>query len=628
MYTMEVPDELGVLADYRRVSITNNLLNILWEILSNRRHNPDKSTGKFFFCDFGPYFILGTNHYRSRDSIEKEHTPFKFNQSKREAEASISSRGYGAKMFPFHVQGKYCNLFRLVDGPFTTELKEWGMKEWIDLDQLSRIIDKNEAFEKDLFRSRYYEPISKKPGRQSEVPFFCEEEFRMSPLADFVAQHNFKYFYVFVDFNKNILKNLESCLYELDKIFEGQNVEIYHSSQYQPPVLIKSKISYGLLPKYWTGALIFDWRIGEKKVHDTSVGVRYFYKSEFKLTFPNSNKIIYGKNDSNGSSDTKFALRFASFDPSMSWRPQIRIIVALTSPTYRQTIADDSLKLQEYNYLRIEGETVSKCEADPKIASKLRHLKEPSRIRLITDIHSEAVKTDPEAGLLINSVKSMSTLTSGKAIFEMIEQSLSLAKKHIDKVTDLGDEKQFVHTDRLTEMEGYINKNLAASSRSQKRKKEGLKFESAVGQYLANALSSIVVDEENTDIRWELNDSTIMANHDIQGQAIDSLGELRLPQSSIWLACQCKDRESAIPQKEIDSFIKSVQSLREQKLATNPHDKVIGVLTLAKAKAFNYDMYFNLLQNKILTVVENTANPDTVGEATEKAFWSQIQQLI
>jgi hypothetical protein len=216
-------------------------------------------------------------------------------------------------------------------------------------------------------------------------------------------------------------------------------------------------------------------------------------------------------------------------------------------------------------------------------------------------------------------------VSSGKAIFEMIEQSLSLAKKHIDKVIDLGDETQFVHADRLNEMNGYINKNLAASSRSQKRKKEGLKFESAVGQYLSNALSSIHLDEESIDIHWVLNDSTISANHDIQGQAIDALGEIRLPDYSIWLAGQSKDRESSIPQKEIDAFIKSVNSLHEQKVVANPRDKVIGVLTLAKAKAFNYELYFNLLQNKILTVIENT---ETVGEATEKAFWSQIEQLI
>jgi hypothetical protein len=137
--------------------------------------------------------------------------------------------------------------------------------------------------------------------------------------------------------------------------------------------------------------------------------------------------------------------------------------------------------------------------------------------------------------------------------------------------------------------------------------------------------SSIHLDEESIDIHWELNDSTISANHDIQGQAIDALGEIRLPDYSIWLAGQSKDRESSIPQKEIDAFIKSVNSLREQKVVANPRDKVIGVLTLAKAKAFNYELYFNLLQNKILTVIENT---ETVGEATEKAFWSQIEQLI
>lgn len=624
---MEVPDELGVLADYCRVSIVQSLLNILWEIISNRRHNEDKSTAKFLFCTCGPYFILGTNHYRTRESVEKEHTPFKFNESKREADASISSRGYGAKMFPFHVQGKYCNLFRMNDGPFTTELKEWGMKEWIDLDHLRRIIDKNEPFEKDLFRSRIYDPITKKPGRVPEVPFFCEDEFRESPLATFINEHNFKYFYVFVDFNKEVLKNLLPTLSDLDKIFEGQDIEIYNSSGYQAPKRIQSSASFGLLPKYWTGALVFDWRIGEKKINDNESGVRHFYKSEFKLTLPNSNKVFYGKNDSNGSSNTKFALRCASFEPSMSWRPQVRITVALTSPSYRQTI-EEFEKLQEHIYLRIEDETVSYREADPRIASKLRHLKEPSRIRLIVDILNESVKTNPEAGLTISSVKSMSHISSGKAIFEMIEQSLALAKKHMDKVTHLGDASAFVEPERMKEMEGYINKNLAAASRSQKRKKEGLKFESGVGEYLRENISCLCVDGEDMDINWELNDSTIAANHDLDGQAIDALGEVRFSDYSIWLADQCKDRESAIPQKEITSFIKSVNSLRKQKQSANPKDKVIAVLTLAKPKAFNYELYFSLLQHGILTVVESTTNGGKIGEATEKAFWSQIEQLV
>jgi len=626
---METPDELGILADYRRNSISQSLKNILWEIIANRRHNPDKSTAKFVFMFFGPYFILGTNHFRDRESIEKEHTPFKFNQIQGEASAAIRSRGYGAKLKPFYIGGNYCNLFRMSDGLFTTDLKEWAMKEWINLNQLGRVIDNKEPFEKDLFRSRYYEPISKKPGRNAEVPFFCEEEFQKSPLMEFIQEHNFKCFYVYTDYNPRVTLELPSALSDLAKIYEGHDVEIYFSGNYKPPKLATFPYGYGILPNHWSEALTFDWKMGEKKDLKGDDGVKHYYESEFRLSFMNdpNHNVFYGRNDSNGSAGRKFSRRFASLKPKMDWKPQIRVTVAVTNAEYNEK-KDEKDKCQELIYIRIENELIACIDAESKIASKMRHLNEPSRNRVIVDILEESIKTHPESGLLIQGIKSLSQIANGKALHEMIYDSLDLTQKHMNNVKEHNNHEQFIHADRMKEMEGHINKNLKAASRSIKRKKEGLIFEDAVGNYLASNLSMRDGNGEKVQITWEHNDATIAARHDLVGQAIDTLGHIRFSGFSVWLAVQSKDRESAIPYNEIQAFLKSVKSLRDNKCQLNPKDKVISVLSLAKAKSFNYELYYTLLQHKTLPVIEDSSNEEMIGEATEKAILSQLEQML
>ncbi len=627
---MEIPDELGILADYRRNSISQSLKNILWEIIANRRHNPDKSTAKFAFMYFYPYFILGTNHFRDRESIEKEHTPFKFNQLQGEASAAIRSRGYGAKLKPFYIGGNYCNLFRMNDGPFTTDLNEWAMKDWINMNQLGRVIDNKESFEREHFRGRYFEPLLKKAnGRSTEIPFFCEEEFQKSPLMDFIKEHNFKCFYVYTDYNPRVTLELPSALTDLAKLYEGHDVEIYSSGNYKPPKLATFPYGYGILPHHLSEALTFDWKMGEKVVLNGEEGVRHYYSSEFKLAFMGDPKknIFYGRNDSNGSSGRKFSRRFASLKPKMDWKPQIRVTVAITNPEYNAK-KDERDKCQELIYIRIENELIACIDAESKIASKMRHLKEPSRIRVIVDILEESIKTHPESGLMIQGIKSLSQIASGKALHEMIYDSLDLAQKHMNSVTDLNNHDQFIHADRMKEMEGHINKNLKAASRSIKRKKEGLIFEDAVGKYLENNLTVMDVNGEELRSTWEHNDATIAARHDLVGQAIDTLGHIRFPAFSVWLAVQSKDRESGIPAHEVQAFLNSVKSLRDNKCKLNPKDKVISVLSLAKAKSFNYELYYTLLQHKTLPVIENSMNEETIGEATEKAILSQLEQIV
>lgn len=625
---MESPSELGILADYRRVSATQLFINIIWEIIANRRWNPDKSTAKFLFATFGNMFILGTNHLRTRESIEKEHTPFKFNVSKKDAEAQIGSRGYGAGMFPFHVQGKYANVYRLTEGPFTTELKEWGMKRWININKLCQIIDNNEVFNPEKFRSQYDEPLTDRDDPEAALPFFCRTEFENSELGRFVTEHNFKYFYVFTDFNNNILANLEETLNQLAKIYEGHDVEIYYSQKYGVPQKASFSYGYGLLPKDWTGAFIASWRLGEKIPLSNTNGVSEYYKSEFSLQLLNSTKVFYGKNDSNGSAGPKFALRLASFQPKEGWTPDVRITVAMTTPQFRNSITDEKDKSQEQIYIRIEGELISLQQADPIIASKLRHLKLPGNIRLILDILREPIKNNPDAGLNIMNVKAMSGITQKKAIHEMIMQTLSLFHKHLQKLVDFNDPSQFIHEDRLKELAGYIDKNLEAANRSSKRKREGLKFEAKVSKHLATEFDSLEYKDIEVKCEWETNDSTIAANHNIRGQAIDTLGRLQFPEFTIWVAVQSKDRENAVPMKEIQAFIDSVESLRKNKQAENSRDKVIGILALAKAKSFKYEAHWALLQHNIHIVLEKEDKHTCIGNACETIIFSQLEQLV
>ena len=263
---MESPCELGILAELHRVASVERLVNIFWEIVANRKWNPDKSTAKFLFMQFGGYFILGYNHFRTHESIEKEHKPFKFNVSLGETAASISARGYGAKLFPFHVSGKYSTLYSLhANEDFSSDPHNWGMKQWINIKRLGNIIDyEQEKFKSDHFRSQYYEPLTDAPGKTMEKPFFLEEDFIGTALDKFIRAHNFKYFYVFTEYSTKVNEQLDSALLELSRIYEDQDVEIYNSNNMEAPTLIRPITGFGLHPKDWAGAIILDWRLGEK----------------------------------------------------------------------------------------------------------------------------------------------------------------------------------------------------------------------------------------------------------------------------------------------------------------------------------------------------------------------------
>ena len=629
---METPDELGILAELHRVAVVESLVNILWEIIANRKWNADKSAAKFLFLRYDKYFILGTNHYRSKESIEKEHTPFKFNVSKADSAASISARGYGAKLFPFHVEGTYSTLFRMTESEtFSSELSDWAMKEYIDITELGRIIDgRKDDFQVDDYRSRYYMPMTKKKGKSVEKPFFLEDEFVASPLNTFIQEHNFKHFYVFVDYNTNINVKLEPALTELARIYEHADVHLYNSLNLAVPQQIRPSSGFGIHPSNWVGAITLEWRIGEKHSLEAGKYMKHYYKSEFRLQCTNNDETVWGRNDSNGSATDKFALRFSSLKPQEDWTPHVRVTIALTTNAYKAQVTDVEDKLAEHIYLRVEDDLISWCVADTKTSSKLRHMPEPARIRLMVDVLEESVKTNPESGLIISNVKSKSSISTDKALHELILQSLSLTAKHLGRLENIkSDAAVFFTKDLFADIVKDVQKDKVSSVRSTKRKKEGLIFESTVSKYLETELPSVEIHDESYTITWEDNDATITANHDLTGQGIDTLGKLTIGDRTIWLAIQSKDRESVVPAKELTAFSKTVNELKEIKQSINSKDKVISVLSLAKPKSFNYEVYKTMLDAGIFTIVESVGTKEEpVGSKTLDTLVNLLGMVI
>lgn len=613
---MNAPDELGILADYRREAISEKPENIFWEIFANRKHNPDKSTAKFLFMRFetieGRYFILATNHYRTEESIEKEYTPFKFNESVKDAEAAIASRGYGAKLFPFHVRGKSSNIFTIKDSDtFSSDLNSWAMKDWINMDELGRVIDFNQKFNPVRFRTNFISPISERPG---EVPFFLKDYFATKPVDVFMRSHNFKYFYVFLNYNDTLNASLTPALQQMARIYEHSDIEIYESVSFAEPVHILCKNSFGLHPSYWTTALIFEWKLG-----DLDDSTKKYYKSTCRLTLLNSDTIIWFRNDSNGSADSKFNHRTASYTTEEGWKPDVRVSIPLTSISYKDSLDKDISKLYEIIYLRMENDIISINDTDAKISSKLRNTLEPSRLRVIVDILNEDMKTNPNSGVIINAVKARSTIIPQKGVHEMIFQSLGVMGKHLKSVKEkdstLTDSKIFSSAEMITALKASIEMDKKNSTRSTKRKKEGLKFEAAVAEK---------VSSEMKEVKWNHSDATISATNDLEGEGIDTLGELKLTDRSIWISIQCKDRESAIPKMELEAFIKTVNQLKEKKLEINPNDKFISVLCLAKEKSFNYKLYQELLHEQIFTVVEDKEDIGNITLTTIQMLYDMI----
>ena len=251
------PDEHGLLAQTNLLATGTSLLYILLEMIQNRKWNADKSDGEFVFATFNSqgkrYLLIGYNHFRTRESIEKEHTPFNWRQSSGEGEATIGTRGYGAKLLPFKIGGQYSNYYRLTNAnTFSLDLSEWGLKESINITKLQEKLNSPQPNDDYLnhYRENYLEPSNEKEGVLPTL--LVDPTFTSSPLCDFFKEKNFKYFYVFSNYDIGVDTVLDGTLSRLANLYESNTAMIYRSKNLATPQLLITTVqnSLGLCEKW------------------------------------------------------------------------------------------------------------------------------------------------------------------------------------------------------------------------------------------------------------------------------------------------------------------------------------------------------------------------------------------
>jgi hypothetical protein len=392
------------------------------------------------------------------------------------------------------------------------------------------------------------------------------------------------------------------------------------------PIKVEPKIGFGLHPSNWTGYIRVDWRMGDKQILKTG---HTFYSSELRATFFDTNgaypKCIWGKTVAHYNSQTKYSSRLSSFEPhsEKDWHPQFSVTLALVNEKYHDTVKDDNEKLPEYLYLRMEDDLISKLSISGHIQSQLRHLPLQTRTRLIVDILDEGLKSNPDAGFAPDSVKSKSSIAENKVIHECIMLTYKIMGKHLGIIK--ANPNIFINDTIHDLIIPYIHVNKTANLRSSKRKREGIKFESEVSEYLSEDLNTLDINGKDYNITWESGDASIMVKHDIKFQAIDTLGKLCIGDRTFWLAVQSKDRTNSIPNAESSAFINAVEDLKRVKQEINPEDKVISVLTLAKEKSFSYTLYSKMILSDIYTVLEPS---NSIGSQTSSFFQNKIELLL
>jgi hypothetical protein len=615
------PDNRGIHQYYYKESVGQDLLKILVEDPANDKHNEDKSPTEFLYARFtikgSRHLIIGYNKFRSKESVEKEHTAFKYNDNPEDDTAKNASRGCGAKLPPYKIGGYYGILFQTnISSEFTRDLTKWNFRDWVDMSELIHKIKTNEEFVPEDYNPRIYSPANKKKDIH---PFFNLSDYVDTDLDKFIINHNFKYFKVYTDYNDDIDSDINIALNVMPNMFP--DITFYTSSDFKNPEKIIPTTSFGLSPKQWLGGFTVLWRIGE--IDKTT---QQYYKSTFCVKPYNSTIEQYGKLDSNGDKSRKFNRRYASYKPSSDADKKANIIVDvgfLTKEEHALHLEKTDSKDHNQLYIVIDNHVIA-FYPFPEIRKYITAPGiEPSRIRIKLTIIDESIKCNKNAGINITAVKFNTRIVEGKAIYECIHRSLHLFDNYLKKLLSINNDITYdLFNSNLNIIKNTIEKDKEQIKKRTIRKKEGIQFEGRVSENIKENLSAITINDIDYTIKWEDKDSLISADYNLNGEGIDLLGTLVLPDKKIYIAAQMKDRENGVPKKELDKFINTRQSLINNYIKEN--DKIISLLVLAKESSFNYETYFQLISQNIITIVEQK-NP---GDDTIKIIENQIENLV
>jgi len=595
-------DPFGLCADLARRANQEPLDSIFQELIGNRRHGSSKGTIKYLFARYTlknesgeeiPCFLYGSTQHRTRESIEREHRVFNFTERNSTGEAKLGTRGYGAKLFPFKIAGCYSVWFRIDDSAtFSPDEHLWGLRQQVDLNELIECINTNKVLSNNDLLIQYGDRFVVPSTRAQDLNPIKFSRMRDTGLYDFIQANNIQYLQMFRSYNSSINHQLEDALQELAKFYQtNTEVEIYFSEGMKTPRQICVSRGFGLCPSDWISSFTLEWKLGPK--HSSGK----FWENVFCWTHPTTGQRHFGSITFNGSLDKKFNRRTRSYSLSEKekWDPDICMRIAVTGE------AEANSEYKQF-WLFVQEDLISNKTGTLGMDNALRNMgPAQSRLRYIIDILKEGIKDNSETGLVIEGVKRKSTIQQKLAIYEMIQETLKLGKKYLSAVEEIDgallDRNAFLNDDVLAKIPKFIETDKIHTEKSRQRKKEGIKFEAVVKNYVQEELEEL----DSNEIVWETNDSEISVAHDLGDfQGIDLLGSVVLRGRNFRFAAQMKNKKSALSQAELQNFVQTVDALKKR----YEQDTVYAYLVVANEKCLGGAIIRQLQPYDISIVIE------------------------
>jgi hypothetical protein len=543
---MQPADNRGVLLGYDRHAPKCDTTGIFQEIFGNRHHgtpSPDGTTTFLiatFYENGVPYLIIGSSQMRTKEDINYELTPFKANLRTDEEEAKVREKGYGAKLFPFHMRGCFSMLYQTADHPtFRSDEGDWMMTRETDMRDLSQALKSEEAFDLGPF-------VPYHKSAKNFTPFWRLPGLVTSKLMDWIRSSPLRSFYMYRDYNEK--SDLDDHINRLAMLYEATDVRIMYSKNGGTPDLVTPSphVSLGLVPESWKHSIVMECKVGTL--------ANRFSDSQFRIRFPTSS--LYLKLVPNGKKETvSYNL---TEDKDTAWESaeaDFSVTGALLSDEYvkpeneRKRIQAPYLQqsnsmLARMAFLRIEGDLLSdKPIADEEIGISIRTalLSLDGRFRILVNLLSGTVKDNVDAGVIIEPFKRDTKLRARYGIHECIKRLCTILKRC--SMTSFEEAAIRKAADSVVL---YRNTSLQRSS-------EGKKYEQIVGDQLVSRFDMI---------SWTLGDVAIQQRHGLIGQGIDCLGTWGpSEQPEYCIAIQVKDVKT-LTLPEVEKFTTSVKQFQ------------------------------------------------------------------
>jgi len=170
----------------------------------------------------------------------------------------------------------------------------------------------------------------------------------------------------------------------------------------------------------------------------------------------------------------------------------------------------------------------------------------------------------------------------------MISQTIARAGDYFKTIKaankSIGDAGAYCDEGIVAKFRSYLEVDKKSMERSQKRKKEGIKFEGLITDVLKTKFE---------EINWEDKDSRISAEHELEGEGIDMLGYNDLSnEKGLWVAIQVKDKELSLREDDTKKFLDTVEELRVK----YPNDVFLLYLVLAKKKSYTAELAMDMCE--------------------------------